>query len=141
MPKTLHESFHEMIKSVRSLNIAAVEISSEFSGGGVISDQKLRRLLAINAKAIQVLAVEKSKTGMGTYSKDELGSSFNVAAVTTATESAMTIFKDFMIANMPTPLNNGLDANGNSSLLTVTNAQMPELLTEVNNLIAGTDWA
>ena len=141
MPKTLHESFHEMIKSIRSLNIAAVEISSEFSGGGIISDQKLRRLLAINAKAIQVVAAEKSKTGMGTYSKDELGSSFNVAAVTGSTEAVMQTFRDFMIANMPAPLNNGLDAQGNSSLLTVSNSQMPELLTEVNNLIAGTNWA
>lgn len=141
MPKTLHESFHEIINGVRSLNIAAVEIASEFSSGGVISDQKLRRLLAINAKAVQIIAAEKDKTGMGTYSKDELGSSFNVAATTGSTETAMIAFRDFMIANMPVPSTNGLDVQGNSSLLIVTNAQMPELLTEVNNLITGTNWA
>ena len=140
MAKTLHESFHEMVKSIRALNIAAVEVSTELSGGS-ISEQKLRRLLAINAEAIKVVSAEKSKTGLTTYSKNELGSSFNVAAVTSSTEAAAASFRDLMIADMPVPLNNGLDLQGNSSLLIVTNTQMPTLIAELNSLVANTDWA
>ena len=141
MPKTLHESFHEMIKSVRSLNISVDEVYAEFNLNGNISEQKLRRLLAINAKAIQVVAAEKNKTGMGTYSKDELGNAFNISAITTSTESAMQTFRDYMIENLPVQVNNGLDAEGNSTLLVVTNSQMASLLSNVNDLIAATDWA
>ena len=141
MAKTLHESFHEIINGVRSLNTAADEVSAELTTSGNISEQKLRRLLAINAKAIQIVAAEKGKTGMGTYSKDELGSSFNIAAITTATESAMQTFRDAMIADLPISAGNGLDAEGNSTLLIVTTTQMPNLLSGVNTLITDTDWA
>jgi len=141
MAKTLHESFHEIVNIIRSLNIAANEVSLEFVGNGNISEQKLRRLLTINAKAVQVFAAEKTKQGMGAYSQNELGASFDVGATATSTESEMQSFKDYMIANLPVPVSNGLDAEGNSSLLIVTNVQMPSLLSNINNLIAETDWA
>ena len=141
MAKTLHESFHEIVNNIRRLNIAADEISAELTSNGNISEQKLRRLLTINAKAIQVFAAEKTSQGIAAYSQNELGASFNVGATATSTESAMQTFRDNMIADLPTASNNGLDAQGNSSLLVVTTAQIPTLLSGVNTLIAATDWA
>jgi len=141
MAKTLHESFHEIINNIRRLNIAADEISAELTANGNISEQKLRRLLAINAKAIQVFAAEKTAQGIGAYSQNELGASFDVGSTATSTESAMQTFRDNMIADLPTPVSNGLDAEGNSSLLVITTAQMPSLLSGVNALITATNWA
>ena len=141
MPKTLHESFHEIINNIRRLNAAAIEVVSELNANSFISEQKLRRLLTINAKAVQVFAIEKTKTGMGAYSQNELGNSFNVGAVATLTENSMATFRDTMIADLPTPANNGLDINGDSTLLTISTAAMPNLIDDINTLIIATGWA
>jgi len=141
MAKTLHESFHEIVNIIRSLNIAAGEVSVEFVANGNISEQKLRRLLTINAKAVQVFASEKTKQGIGAYSQNELGVSFDVGATAVSTELAMQTFRGYMITNLPLPTNNGLDVEGNSSLLVITSVQMPSLLSEVNDLVTGTNWA
>lgn len=141
MAKTLHESFHEIINNVRRLNAAAIEVVSELNTNSFISEQKLRRLLTINAKTVQIFAIEKTQPGMGAYSKNELGDAFNVGALANSTENAMATFRDTMIGDLPTPDNNGLDINGNSTLLTVSTVAMPNLIDDINTLVIATGWA
>ena len=140
MAKTLSEAFHEIVKDIRRLNIEAEGASAEVTANSTISQQKLRRLLTLNADTYDTIMSNKVIPGIAAYASDQLGG-VNIGALATSTESAMTTYRDYMIANLPTPSDNGLDANGRSTNLQVTTTDMPTLVSQINALIAATEWA
>ena len=140
MAKTLSEAFHEIVKDIRRLNIEAEGASAEVTANSTISQQKLRRLLTLNADTYDTIMSNKVIPGIAAYASDQLGG-VNIGALATSTESAMTTYRDYMIANLPAPSDNGLDANGRSTNLQVTTTDMPTLVSQINALIAATEWA
>ena len=140
MAKTLSEAFHEIVKDIRRLNIEAEGVSAEVTANSTISQQKLRRLLTLNADTYDTIMSNKVIPGIAAYASDQLGG-VNIGALATSTESAMTTYRDYMIANLPAPSDNGLDANGRSTNLQVTTTDMPTLVSQINALIAATEWA
>jgi len=140
MAKTLSEAFHEVVTEVRRLNVEADSIVAELGANSFISQQKLRRLLTLNADTYDTILANQTLTGLGQYASDQLGG-INIGAVAASTRTAMTTYRDYMIANLPMPSDNGLDTNGRSTNLQVTTTDMPDLVTQINSLIAATEWA
>ena len=140
MGKTLNEGFSEILNDVRRLNVEATSVQSEMQLNSQITQQKLRHLLTLNADTYDDIQSNSGLAGLKQYASDQLGI-LDIAATATNTKAAILGFRDYMKTNLPAPADNGLDANGRSTNLIVTAAQMPDLINQLGNLITNTNWA
>ena len=140
MATTLQEGFSYILREVRRLNQDADAIAAELGANGSVPEKKLRRLLTLNADAYDTILQYQTLSGLATYASDQLGG-LNMGVVASLTKTAMTTFRDFMIANLPAPSNNALDVNGRTVLGNVSTADMPTLLAELTSLATETAWA
>jgi len=139
MAQTLSEAFHDMLRHIRALNIAVEEVALEFDANNQITEQKLRRVMTMNADTYDQIQQKKAISGMGPYASAQL-TGLDLSVIAPSTQAAMIAFRNYGVANTPIPVDNGYDAAGRTVNRNVTILQMPDLSDELNALKVATDW-